>query len=248
MAATTPYPSMPGPLINSAPSTIILLTPSTLPAYPNLPQLARLINVAFASTHTRDNLFPADMKRLSHPGQLVDEIGPLYFTYIITSSTTADSTGAPRIYAAASGRKLLPKGEGVPNEMRQLERMTEGGSDDKRWELKMLVVDPALHAQGLGSLLMGLVEAEVRKRFEERTVAEAVVVGGRRDKEASGKEKVWGVKGKRCLLLLDTLKEVNEAYYLKKGFTATEERSFPVGAFGSSTGFSIIYMEKILAV
>ncbi|MCJ1411228.1 hypothetical protein MMC19_005316 [Ptychographa xylographoides] len=247
-----------GPLINNAPSLITLFSPAQLRAYPYVAPLKEMINRAFEATH--GHITDSAVKRLKSDTQMFEEIAPEFFTYIISSSpdsSPASAGEAPIPYATGSGRRLLPKVEAagrLHKDLKGLVRPLEGIRDDnERWELKMLVVDPEVQGQGLGTMITGLVEAEIKKRFEQARLASATIskTGHSVDVQADnyqgtriGEDRIVGPKEKQLLLLLDTIKELNEAYYMKRGFVTTEKRMMPQGTFGSKTGFEYVYMEK----
>ncbi|KAG8981580.1 hypothetical protein FRB93_008534 [Tulasnella sp. JGI-2019a] len=105
------------------------------------------------------------------------------------------------------------------------------------WELKMLVVDPTLQKQGLASLLMNLVEAEVVRRTAEKRsqlstmqdVVDIMLNSKRATEQPNGP-----VVGKKVILTLDTCREINEAYYVRRGFVTTEVKPQRKGVFGRS--------------
>ncbi|KAG8989763.1 hypothetical protein FRB94_014029, partial [Tulasnella sp. JGI-2019a] len=219
----------PGPQINGQPSIISLLTPEQLKNYPYLAPLRTLVNAAFISNHAgpvTDYLFPDTLQRLVTDDQLSAELGGNFFTYIVSSPIPED--GLPRLYASASGRLYIPKvvPQGVPEDVVVMQRTGALDLENQDvWELKMLVVDPTLQKQGLASLLMNLVEAEVVRRTAEKrsqlsTMQDVVDImpNSKRATEQSN----GPVVGKKVILTLDTCREINEAYYVRRGFVTTE--------------------------
>ncbi|KAG8878502.1 hypothetical protein FRB98_006112 [Tulasnella sp. 332] len=227
----------PGPEIDGQPSIISFVGPGELKTYPYLLQLRLLINAAFTFKHTgpaSNYLFPSDVQRLETDDQLPAEFGSETFTYIVSSLIPEDG-GPPRLYATGSGSPFKPKTshEGVPNRVTETFQMKTDLDLEKNevWELKVLVVEPTLQNQGLGSLLMKLVEGEVVKRSAESRLQLSKLESSALDVEAPKLNNEIVIK--RLVMALATSKEVNEAYYLKKGWVTTEVN--PVGkAFNAS--------------
>ncbi len=46
--------------------------------------------------------------------------------------------------------------------------------------------------------------------------------------------------------MLSTMQDVNETYYLKRGFKTMDVKTFPPGTQGSRDGFSVAEMVKVL--
>ena len=92
-----------------------------------------------------------------------------------------------------------------------------------QYELVAVVVDPTLQSKGLASRLCGEVDKELRERAKE-----------------DGKKKIS--------LMIRAGKEKVEEYWTRKGYRTLHETHFPVGNFGSKTGFSILDMERIMEV
>ena len=237
----------PGPQINNAPTNISLLSDVQLRQYPYLRQLRLLINAAFASTHTKNNMFRTDMERLQTDMQLIGELGPEWFTYIISSTPSEECVGPPTLHAGGSARRLLPKDyTDIPEELQLFKRSDLGALKDvEAWELKLLAVDPSLHRQGLASMLIELLEQEIQKRSIETRLNESTMQA--RNNTADGEVLAINSKPKEVRFILDTVKEINEGFYLRRGFATTEELVFPPGTFGNPSGFTSVFMEKILS-
>ena len=89
--------------------------------------------------------------------------------------------------------------------------------DMPRFEIVAVAVDPRFQLHGLASQLLV-------KATEE--IVEVVKVGG----------------GSMVRLKIRTIKEINEGYWTKTGFTTLREMRFDVGTAGSLTGFSSLEM------
>ncbi|KAG8867383.1 hypothetical protein FRB97_003370 [Tulasnella sp. 331] len=241
-----------GPEVNGRPSIILLLTPKELTQYPYLTSLRSLANAAFASNHTGPtdkHLFPSDPPRLVTDHQLQTELGSDFFTYIIHSSIPVNGD-PPQLYASGSGRPYMLKEvkEGVPKDMALL--IPTKPPDSKiyeAWEIKMLVVDPALQKQGLASLLLKLVEAEIVKRSAEKWVQVATTEYNQLSSAPNrqvGSLKNELARTKKVILTLDTAREINEAYYLRRGFETTEVLPMKKGVFGARRDWEMSFMQR----
>ena len=239
--------STPGPHINNTPTIISLLSPTQLRQYPYLRQLKNLINAAFSATHSKDGIFPPDVKRLNSDTQIIDEIGPDFFTYIILSRPS-EVTDRPTLFATASARRLLPKDYTMlPESLKLLKRSQASAPEDvESWELKLLAVDPSIQRQGLASMLMKLLEVEIQKRSAESRLNESMMISQNAIIEPDGGTLVMHTKPKELRFLLDTVKEVNEEFYRRRGFVTTEELAFEPGVIGGMGRFTEVFMEKIL--
>ena len=220
-------------------STILLNSPE-LSKSPYLDPLKVLLDEVFCWCHTKaipgKELLPASVRRLeSGPQQLVSEIGPNGFCIIMF-----DGEVGRRIIATASAKPYKPTKSGVTHgsEVNMLfKRKPEEESNNKdtmdaevvgsdvenqsRWELLAFATDVKLMGQGIAGHLTEMTHAEIRKRAA-----------------AEGKTKV--------VLMLSTMKEVNEPYYLKRGYKTMNVRTFQPGTSGSRDGFSVAEMVKVL--
>ncbi|MCJ1337176.1 hypothetical protein MMC09_002456 [Bachmanniomyces sp. S44760] len=233
----------PGPIVNGKPTTVTLYSPAQLHEYPHLTKLKDLINAAFNESNKSVGwIFPPDFQRLESAEQIFEEIGPEYFTYIVSSSTeSSDGSGVPTLHASASARVYEQQGNAQLPDVIKMFKRQEQASDDKSstWELKLLVTDPVLHKQGLASVLMNLIEAEVKKRFEEGMLEKTVILP---DGESEGPEG----KKRQLVFLLETLKEANYEFYAKRGWVGMYDRVIPAGVFEATRPFAVAYMEKRL--
>ena len=191
--------------------------------------------------------------RLGSPTAFMDELGSECFTFVLTADTSAlspsnSNTGlkaakefqAPVVLGTASFRPYRHK------EYSTLDPISQAYSrkDDPallepwidNWEIKLLAVDPSIQKQGIASLMLRLVEEEIRRRWEAAVVGELATVGAKRDR-SKGKER-------KLRLLLSTLKEMNAAFYERRGWVLTEDRRMGKGFQGSEIGFGSGFMEK----
>lgn len=220
--------SQPGPAIHNKPTNISLYASRDLEAAGLIPAMHDLINEAFINSHSRSGAMSADALRLRSHQQLVGELsGPGTFTYVITYTETKTVIGvaSAKCYKTSGSRQppriedpksaFIRTGASEPN--------TEG------WELSSMAISPSLQRQGLAGLLMGLVEAEVTRRF----------LLARDEGERSGVGLV---------MLLSTVKEINWDFYSRRHYEADYETFHGPGWHGSAEGFTVVHMSKRIAV
>jgi GNAT superfamily N-acetyltransferase len=187
---------MNGPTINGEQTTIDLYEYAQLCSYSFHPELQELINLAY--THDIE-IYPGP--RLKSPQQILDELGPASFTYIVSSAAAQDSE-KPRLYATISGRRAEVTGpDGLSPEKIWKQPFNEDPDLVEGWEIGLFAVDPKIQRQGLGKLLLGLTETEIGRRFEAGRLSEMKVfeVGDAQEKEGEAKDE--GVKAKECHIL-----------------------------------------------
>ena len=224
--------SAPGLRIHDCSTTLTLFTPSQLAASPLLKPLSTVINAAFATQgHQINGESVLSAARLRYDGQLIDELGAGTgtFTYVLHSR---DEDGKETVIATASAKRYLGKVEiaGMQDFQQTGNTFTRFGpvaEGREMWELSTMAVDGRFQRQGLAGYLMKITEAEVVRRFR----------GGN----------VKG-KGRKLIMAITTIKEVNEIFYRKRGFETDYEVVFPVGHMESVTGFTITHMSKEVAV
>ena len=227
----SPPLSFSGPEVNGKPTRILLYEPSQLLKSPLIPKLRIMVNRAFSISHADFRTLPAHLDRLQREQDFHDQVGsdPGTFTYIVTddesnevlATASAHRYVAPvyEVSAVTGGRSVFGRQKG-PGGKDESER----DEDADMWELKLAAVDPDLQRQGLASYLIRLVEAEVVKRFK-----------------ASGEHK-------KLVMLLTSIKEINEVFYGKRGYGFDYETVHEKGFMGSEGGFSIIHMSKVMDV
>lgn len=232
--------SKPGPTINGKATTITIFHPSQLVDSPLIPLHRSVVNKAFSQSHISKGSLPGDIDRLQGPVQFLEELGntPGTFTVIVYHEqplqvlATASSkryTGPPKVIAGYDSTRL-----------ETFKRNVEKSKDFDQWELNMMVVDPEVQNQGLASLMIRLVEGEIRRRH----VSMPPDQGGELE-HANGNGAV-AANPMGLMMILTTIKEINEVFYKKKGFTKDYETAWPPGYLRSPEGFSVIHMSKQL--
>ena len=114
-----------------------------------------------------------------------------------------------------------------------------------KWEILAMAVHPRLQGRGLASTLM----AQAIEEIKIRAAAAAAPTPTRHHRQKStGHHSENGngevAKGGKVMLMLSTMLELNEPYYLKRGFTTTAVRRFEPGTMGSLDGFSVVEMMR----
>ncbi|CAD6570095.1 MAG: hypothetical protein ASARMPRED_003491 [Alectoria sarmentosa] len=132
-----------------------------------------------------------------------------------------------------------------------------GGGDEgwPQWEILAMAVHPRLQGRGLASTLLGQAIDEVKIRAAAASSLLAPLAPtptrhhhhhrqkstGHRPENGNGEV----AKGKgKVMLMLSTMLELNESFYLKRGFTTTAVRRFEPGTMGSVDGFSAVEMMR----
>ncbi|KAL8740442.1 MAG: hypothetical protein Q9190_006859 [Brigantiaea leucoxantha] len=204
-------------------------------------------------------------KRFERPEDFLEEMGPKGVTFIQYASGSHDPASEPRIIATAGCKpwnnewklrervarmreerkareKALPdtqkadaglqaSSDGFYTEkhenelLQQLEGLepmqhADGQEDVPRYEVMTVCVDPQSQKRGLVDPLLNAIVQEVRLQI------------GAQRKESKFK------------LVVRTMKEMNEAYWLKKGFRTVAQKVFEPGIFGSPTGFTMLDMTR----
>ena len=116
-----------------------------------------------------------------------------------------------------------------------------------KWEILAMAVHPTLQGRGLASRLLEQVIAEIKSRasasLPRHRHDQSGVDGANQAENLDDEGKV--AKGK-VMLMLSTMLEINEAYYLKRGFISTDVRKFGPGTMGSRCGFSAVEMMRFV--
>ncbi|KAK3174374.1 hypothetical protein OEA41_001618 [Lepraria neglecta] len=162
----------------------------------------------------------AEHKHYGAPADLVDDMGADGITFVTLATTEEQEDPEP---IATTGYKSW-------SDVWKLAARIDGGftvtdfpqkgkilDDVPRFEIVAVAVDPRFQLHGLASQLLV-------KATEE--IVEVVKVGG----------------ASMVRLKVRTIKEINEGYWTKTGFTTLREMRFDVGTAGSSTGFSSLEM------
>lgn len=235
----TPYPL----------TTTIVPSPS-LSTFARLQDLAAMLNSSFTHAHLYGagyQTLPASTGRLKKPEQLAGELGPDGFCLVAFSSDPTDQKGQTpggRIVATASAKPYHPdkstEGAGsevnlmfkrpAPNgnsktEARQLGKksLEESDADLPAWEILAMAVEPELQGKGVSNQILELTLDEIKRVVQDT------------EKENKG-----------IRILISAMKEITGEYYAKKGWKMTEERRMPSGTAGSTTGFTIVDMVRIV--
>ncbi|KAL2043754.1 hypothetical protein N7G274_003273 [Stereocaulon virgatum] len=239
-----------------------LHSPTSLNASPHLPALFKLINKCFDISHNppgHSYLPPSETARLRKPEQLAEEIGPKGFTFIIlvqnadamfNKSGPRNSKGMgealrERVIATASAKPfILPQTPSSPSSPESIFKRQPGThkylepyAHLPKWEILVMVVDPELQGRGIAGQLLDITVEEIKKRCA------ADSKGG---ESRNGIESEGG-KG-QVMLLLSTMQEVNEAYYMRRGWVCTEARRFGPGVLGSRDGFGVVEMGRCVGL
>lgn len=115
------------------------------------------------------------------------------------------------------------------------------GKDIPSYEILAMAVSPELQGRGIASQLLDATVRTIRERVRETNLSALEAGIG----EGGG---AGGEKGGRVKILLSTLKELKEEYYVRKGWKSTHERRFPAGVGGSEEGFGVVDMIRIVSL
>ena len=230
----TQIKTMSGPMINHKPTTIALLTQPQLAESRLLALLPPLMNPAFRISHTTSGVLPAEVDRLQSKMQILQELGSDASTYILYSSST--STAPNTVSALLATASFQPFTGGFPADMSNNAKSFKNAPAPLpegciAWELKLMAVDPQIQKRGVASTLLSIIEADVQKRASAISAAKA----------ANGESLI-----KETQLKLSTIREINEEFFLKKGFKVVGEKKHPPGTYGSKTGFTTSDLTKVL--
>ncbi|KAL9072353.1 MAG: hypothetical protein Q9161_003672 [Pseudevernia consocians] len=217
-------------------------------------------------------LLPPDpTTRLQSLTQLSSELEPDGFTFLMFSSETSqheeiegltiNSPKGATLIASASAKPYLPtKPEDAgdmthllfkrpPPDAREFDMNDESENSDggeerwPKWEILAVAVHPSLQGRGLASVLLERVIEEIKSRASASMPAPDPKRQQKDDlddvSESEGK-----VGNGKVMLMLSTMLELNESYYLKRGFTTTSVRRFEPGTMGSIDGFSAVEMMR----
>ncbi|KAL8780820.1 MAG: hypothetical protein Q9213_006293 [Squamulea squamosa] len=225
-----------------------------------LRSLWEFMNNAFAhSAQQYPEMGFSEGKRFEQPSDFIEEMGVDGVTFIHYASSSRDSNGNDTIIATAGCKPWSPamnldervkrmreereareKEPGSAQErgndsfytkahedqlLKQIEKvgpMTDNDEQDgiPRWEVVTVCVHPDWQKKGLADKLLEKVAEEVSSQVK-----------------SSG-------KGPEFKLMVRTTKEINEKYWLSKGFKPLRETFFEPGLFGSPTGFHIIDLSQ----
>ena len=226
-----------GPEINGRKTNLHLFEPGQLACSPLLPGFLPPMNAAFSLRHPP--WIPASHIRMHSTDQFLEELGPEAFTYALTFAD--DTEEAKHIIATVSFRPFRwrePEIQEPTYKTFYYDRSQAVVPGAETWDLKLMVVDPNYMKHGLASLLLGITESEIHRRFEERKLHDANIStnGGTSGIEAAQK---------KLRLLLQTLDEMNGEFYRKRGWTLIGTRKREKGFMGSEVGFTVGIMDKV---
>lgn len=228
--------------------SVILLNSPDLAKYHGLQALTSFLDVVFDHAHktcpSGKKMFPDGVTRFdAGPQQLVSELGPDGFLFIVHEEPANGSADDIKFVATGGARPFRPPKAGVTrgsDTHMMFERAPTIGEDDpnqSRWELISFGTDVKLQGQGLAAQVTNLVVAEIRKRVDTAWSAERLAT---QDEESSAERP-------KIVLLLTTIRDINEKFYLKRGWTTTAVKEFPAGSPLTVDGLVIVEMMKALA-
>ena len=113
-----------------------------------------------------------------------------------------------------------------------------------KWEILAMAVHPRLQGRGLASTLMAQAIEEIKTRAAAAASVPAPTPTPHRQKSTGHHPGNGEVAKGKVMLMLSTMLELNEPYYLKRGFTTTAVRRFEPGTVGSVDGFSVVEMMR----
>jgi GNAT superfamily N-acetyltransferase len=148
------------------------------------------------------------------------------FTYVITYAGTSTVIG---VASAKRYKSITSAPEHIGVQKRAFTRIGASAPNTEGFELSSMAVSPSIQRQGLAGLLMALVVEEVKRRF---LITRA----------ASGPPDLG------LVMLLTTVKEINTAFYTRRGYQIDYETSHEAGFLGSENGFSVAHMSKKVEV
>ena len=231
---------IPGPKVNGKKTLVHLLNGTTLASSPLLPLFKNPVNAAYSTAHPP--WISALHVRLTDEASLLRSLTTESFTYALFYEE--DERDTPGVLATGSARPFHwkpPEEQDPRNATFFWAQDLSADSNYEVWELKLLAVDPTMQKQGLATLLLGLLETEIRRRFEEKKLLDTKAWSTARN---SGSSNAVAVRRKLKIVLM-TIFEMNGEWYAKRGYKIFDQRSRERGFLGSETGFSIGMMVKV---
>ena len=229
-----------GPEIDCRKTNLYLFEPGQLVSSPLLPSFVPLINAAFSDRHPP--WLPSSMTRFTTTEGYLGELGPEAFTYGLVYAD--DTKEAKDLLATVSFKPMKWREPEVQDPIYKTfyyDKAQAVVPGTESWEIKLMVVDPKLMGKGLASLLLGMVEAESHRRFEQRKLHQASI---------STSDQVAGYETSqiKLRLVLQTIYEMNGAFYGKRGWNLIGRRFKEKGFMGSEAGFSVGHLDKTFDV
>ena len=227
---------LPGPEIDGRETKLYLFEADQLAASPLLPGFLPPINSAFSACHPP--WLPASMVRMHTTDQFLKELGQSAFTYgVVFSDDTRDPKEVIATVSGAPWTLRTPEEQDSRFRTFYYDETHVAPPNTETWQLKLMVVDPRLQKNGLASLMLGLVETEIRRRFEAKKLGDAQI------SSPDGKSAL-PVAQRKLRLLLQTLYEMNGGFYAKRGWKLINLREREKGFMDSERGFHVAFMEK----
>lgn len=233
----------------------IILSGASLASSPYLIPLFTLTNDAFSYSHSESvagkEYLPKSMGRYRQPTDIFDELGPEGFCMLafedaesteIIGTISARPFNAQRVEkgeknharflfkrAPSTHATTLRNGRDATEKAGKVQEVEQAllDPDIENWELLASVVTFRVKGMGLASKLMEMCIDELRRMSLIKY----------RDRGGQGEVKMG--------LYLSTMKELNEEYYLKRGWVTTAENKIEKGVMGSRDGFSVAEMVRI---
>ena len=226
----------PGPEINGRKTTLLLHEASDLAASPLLPSFMIMINAAFSFHHPP--ALPSSWTRLDQPENLPKELGAEAFTYALVY--TDDNQDAKAVLATISARPFRWKDPELQDPRYKTFAYWTNPieADTEVWEIKLMCVDLTVQKHGLATMLLGVTEAEIRRRFAERKLVDSKV-------GAEGETVDESANRRRLMIVLQTIREMNGKYYEKRGWGFKSQVKREGGWEGSESGFNYATYAKV---
>lgn len=225
------------PTVNGLATQLHRLTYEELKHSPLLEPFYLFINVAFAAqTSTPVFAHVDDLQRLSSSAQLIEELKPTAVTYMLTQSSLTPDGHADlslRILGSVTDDVFEPSADAADdrNVFKAIMHRSAPPHDETvaQREVRFLVVDPSLTGKGVASWLLHYMETQILAQIQRERLV--------------GTKQWTSVRS-----VLSAIYEINGRFYGKRGWKTVVSQTMPVGTLGSPTGFSIVRMEKMLAI
>ena len=192
-----------GPVIDGHETIVTLYTPPQLAKSKVLPSLYYIINEAFDAGHSKDGVTWLHQKRLRYENAFLDQLGNGAGTFTYNVSWR----GTNRVIATATVKRYVGDMVNVEKdglgEGSAFKRHGPVPPNSEAWELSTMAVDPELQGRGLAGLLMKWTEDEVKRTFKTSL----------RETHDAG-----NAGPTQLIMMLTTVREINERFYTKRGF------------------------------
>ena len=202
-------------------------------------------------------MFSSEFSQDEHVDGLVTN-GTNGMTLIATASAKPYVANKPYVATKPDGEEMGKDANLLfkrpPPDVSKTEMSDENGKPDgdaerwPKWEILAMAVHPILQGRGLASTLMGQTIEEIKARAYAAIPSSTATQRYQNPADGASHPKILdsgekGAKGK-VMLMLSTMLEFNESYYLKRGFVTTGVRRFEPGTMGSLDGFSVVEMMR----